>query len=311
MASQKNGNGNGNGNSNYQNPYSVDVFDIVATQGAFLVTPYGSPVHPSPAGHDEKFAKKLYIRLKSQLTVVQPGRAVKYGKRAAEESLSGHTPPEVRAEYDIRSRKRWQAFLEECSADDDDDDDDDGSPAKVDPQRGLAAPATAKPPSRPLTPSSSTLETPNSADTIPPAGRPSVAQAGTTTRLDMAPQKNGNGDGNGNSNYQNPYIFDKYNVVATQGAFLITPYGSPMGRCLAEYDEKFAKELHLRLKRVLAVGQPPIRTATRDTDTEEEEQAEERPAKMHRNAAADAAGSQQSGRPRRAPRRAAHRPRAA
>ena len=68
-----------------------DFLDVVATQGAFLVSRPSTPVWTTVAPN---FVNELFWRLQI-LHGAQESRYRKYGTEAAEEWLMGHTPTEL------------------------------------------------------------------------------------------------------------------------------------------------------------------------------------------------------------------------
>ncbi|KAL9025673.1 MAG: hypothetical protein Q9196_005543, partial [Gyalolechia fulgens] len=69
----------------------IDRFDIVATQGKYLIQRARTPVFEK--AYDEEFATKLARELKALINIVQKVRRAKY-HAAADEWPIGHTPPE-------------------------------------------------------------------------------------------------------------------------------------------------------------------------------------------------------------------------
>ncbi|KAI0423864.1 hypothetical protein F5Y09DRAFT_354419 [Xylaria sp. FL1042] len=96
-----------------------DIFDIVATRGAYLVPRASTPVWPE--ANDGRFAAALERHLNA-LLIVQRVRRSKYHD-AADEWPIGHTPPEVKEKHEAEL-KAWDEIAGVTSESSDNDDDD-------------------------------------------------------------------------------------------------------------------------------------------------------------------------------------------
>ena len=121
---------------NLRSANSQNCLDIVATQGAYLVTRANTPVFETT--HDEEFAAKLSWTLNGAV-IGQMARRIKY-REAADEWPIGRTPPEVKEKR--KAELKAQEELEGVTSDDssDNDNDGDGADGKVGPKKGVAAP---------------------------------------------------------------------------------------------------------------------------------------------------------------------------
>ena len=100
-----------------------NCLDIVATQGVHLIPRTNTPVFKNSTHDEEHFAITLSRKLYA-IQVEQIVRRVMY-RQAADEWPIGHTPPEVKEQYEAEMKAREEQ-AENSSSKDDDDDDIDG-----------------------------------------------------------------------------------------------------------------------------------------------------------------------------------------
>ncbi|KAI9671608.1 MAG: hypothetical protein M1829_004613 [Trizodia sp. TS-e1964] len=80
----------------------IDILDVVATQGAYLLSPPNTPIFRTNFDYD-LFTAELQSGLESLVRIVQPGREAKYVQLAAEEWPIGRTPREVQEVYEAKA----------------------------------------------------------------------------------------------------------------------------------------------------------------------------------------------------------------
>ncbi|KAI1739754.1 hypothetical protein F4680DRAFT_421436 [Xylaria scruposa] len=97
--------------------YSQGSFDVVATQGAYLLPHPRTPVFQK--GYDEQFAARLEINLR-MVIVVQEIRRHKYGE-VADEFRRGYTPPEAREKREAELKAMAELWERSDSSDNDSD----------------------------------------------------------------------------------------------------------------------------------------------------------------------------------------------
>ncbi|KAK3337152.1 hypothetical protein B0T19DRAFT_411654 [Cercophora scortea] len=141
-------------------PSVINFLDIVATQGDFLVTCPNTPIHPRPDADEYSFTEALHLELRA-LSLVQQGRAIKYGTQTAAEWPIGRTPPEVveKRKAELRELQAFMEAITPVSCSDDDDDGHAGARSTAKQKDGPAAEAQSSQPPRLLTPSPSNFET--------------------------------------------------------------------------------------------------------------------------------------------------------